>query len=139
MNTLEIDNYLKSNFFQEIKIKKIREILNEIRIEKPDLDDITLKTEFFSKGNYNIIEKKEYELIINLILDEEKLDIKNKNQITIEVKNDININSSKSVPFKEQKSNFITLKEETSNNISETNQTITTITNEMGMLNKSIH
>ena len=55
------------------------------------------------------------------------------------MKNDININSSKSVPFKEQKSNFITLKEETSNNISETNQTITTITNEMGMLNKSIH
>ena len=67
------------------------------------------------------------------------MDIKNKNQITIEVKNDININSSKSEPFKEQKSNFITLKEETSNNISEMNQIITTITNEMGMLNKSIH
>ena len=134
MNTLEIDNYLQSKFFQEIKIKRIREILNEIRIEKPNLDEITLKTEFFSKGNYNIIEKNEYELIINLILDEEKLDTKNENQSTIEVKNDIN--SSKSEPFKEQKSNFISLKEETSNNISETNQTIT---NEMGILYKSIH
>ena len=134
MNTLEIDNYLKFKFFQEIKIKKIREILNEIRTEKPNLDEITLKTEFFSKGNYNIIEKNEYELIINLILDEEKLDTKNENQSTIEVKNDIN--SSKSEPFKEQKSNFISLKEETSNNISETNQTIT---NEMGILYKSIH
>ena len=134
MNTLEIDNYLKSKFFQEIKIKKIREILNEIRIEKPNLDKITLKTEFFSKGNYNIIEKNEYELIINLILDEEKLDTKNENQSTIEVKNDIN--SSKSEVFKEQKSNFISLKEETSNNISETYQPIT---NEMGVLNKSIH
>ena len=82
------------------------------------------------------MKKKEYELIINLILDEEKLDIKNKNQSTIEVKNDININSSKSESFKEQKSNFISLNEETSNNISETYQTIT---NEMGMLNKSIH
>ena len=109
MNTLEIDNYLQSKFFQEIKIKKIREILNEIRIEKPNLDEITLKTEFFSKGNYNIIEKNEYELIINLILDEEKLDTKNENQSTIEVKNDIN--SSKSEPFKEQKSNFISLKD----------------------------
>ena len=134
MNTLEIDNYLKSKFFQEIKIKKIREILNEIRIEKPNLDEITLKTEFFSKGNYNIIEKNEYELIINLILDEEKLDTKNENQSTIEVKNDIN--SSKSESFKEQKSNFISLKEETSNNISETYQTIT---NEMGIIYKSIH
>ncbi len=134
MNTLEIDNYLKSKFFQEIKIKKIREILNEIRIEKPNLDEITLKTEFFSKGNYNIIEKKEYELIINLILDEEKFDKKKENQNIIEVKNDIN--SSKSESFKEQKSNFISLKEETSNNISETYQTIT---NEMGILNKSIH
>ena len=62
------------------------------------------------------------------------MDTKNENQSTIEVKNDIN--SSKSEPFKEQKSNFISLKEETSNNISETNQTIT---NEMGILNKSIH
>lgn len=50
------------------------------------------------------------------------------------MKNDIN--SSKSESFKEQKSNFISLKEETSNNISETYQTIT---NEMGILNKSIH
>ena len=101
MNTLEIDNYLKSKFFQEIKIKKIREILNEIRIGKPNLDKITSKTEFFSKGNYNIIEKKEYELIINLILDEEKLDIQNKNQSMIEMKNDNTINSSKSESFKE--------------------------------------
>ena len=120
INSLEIDNYLKSKFFQEIKIKKIREILNEIRIEKPNLDKITLKTEFFSKGNYNIIEKKEYELIINLIFDEEKLDIKKKNQSIIEMKNDNNINSSKSESFKEQKSNFISLNEETSNNISGT-------------------
>ncbi len=59
-----------------------------------------------------------------------------KNQSTIEVKNDININSSKAEPFKEQKSNFIPLKEETSNNIFETYQTIL---NEMGILNKSIH
>ena len=133
MNTLEIDNYLKSKFFQEIKIKKIREILNEIRIEKPNLDEIELKKEFFSKGNYNIIETKEYELTINLIFDEEKLDMKNKNQSTIKVKNDIN---SSSEPSKEQKSNFIPLKEETSNNTSETYQNIT---NEMGILNKSIH
>ena len=82
------------------------------------------------------MKKKEYELIINLILDEEKLDIQNKNQSTIEMENDININFSKNEPFKEQKSNFISLKEETSNNISETYQPIT---NEMGVLNKSIH
>ena len=54
----------------------------------------------------------------------------------IEMKNDNTINSSKSEPFKEQKSNFISLKEETSSNISETYQTIS---NEMGVLNKSIH
>ncbi len=59
-----------------------------------------------------------------------------KNQSIIEVKNDNNVNSSKSESLKEQKFNFISLKEETSNNISETYQTIT---NEMGMLNKTIH
>ena len=104
-----------------------------MKLEKPNLDEMELKTEFFSKGNYNIIETKEYELIINLIFDEEKLDMKNKNQSTIKVKNDIN---SSSEPSKEQKSNFIPLKEETSNNTSETYQNIT---NEMGILNKSIH
>ena len=52
------------------------------------------------------------------------------------MKNDNNINSIKIESFKQKKSNFISLKEETSNNISETYQTIT---NEMGMLNKSIH
>lgn len=80
--------------------------------------------------------KKEYELIKNLILNEEKLDIKNKNQRAIEMEYNININSSKSLPFNEKKYNFISLKEETSNNISETNQTIT---NEMGIIYKSIH
>ena len=64
------------------------------------------------------------------------MDIQNKNQSMIEMKNDNTINSSKSEPFKEQKSNFISLKEETSSNISETYQTIS---NEMGVLNKSIH
>ncbi len=59
-----------------------------------------------------------------------------KNQSIIEVKNDNNVNSSKSESLKEQKFNFISLKEETSNNISETYQPIT---NEMGVLNKSIH
>ena len=52
------------------------------------------------------------------------------------MKNDNTFNSSKSESFKEQKFNFISLKEETSSNISETYQPIT---NEMGMLNKSIH